>query len=115
MDGPEGSIVRPQDLGFGKLFEPVRDAVIVAEANTGRIVLWNRAATEVFSYSPEKALGLSLEEIVPECLKERHRADLSRYGYTGRGPYIDSYTVLDLPAIRKGGDLKYVSTALKGV
>ncbi len=103
MEDPEGSIVRPQDLGIGKLFETVRDAVIVAEANTGRIVLWNRAATEVFGYSPEEALGLSVEEVVPERLKERHRAGLSRYRDTGHGPYIDSYTVLDLPAVRKGG------------
>jgi PAS domain S-box-containing protein len=103
MEGSEGSIVKPQDLGIGKLFETVRDAVIVAKANTGRIVLWNRAATEVFGYSPEEALGLSVEEIVPERLKERHRAGLSRYRDTGHGLYIDSYTVLDLPAVRKGG------------
>jgi PAS domain S-box-containing protein len=104
MEGPEGSIVRPQDLGIGKLFETVRDAVIVAEVTTGRIILWNRAATKVFGYSPEEALGLSVEEIVPERLKERHQAGLSRYRDTGHGPYIDSYTVLDLPAVRKGGE-----------
>ena len=103
-DASRGLEVRPQDLGIGKLFDNIRDAVIVAEAGTGRIVLWNRAATEVFGYSPEEALGLSVEEIVPERLRERHRAGLSRYRDTGHGPYIDSYTVLDLPAVRKGGE-----------
>ncbi|MDP9457396.1 MAG: PAS domain S-box protein [Actinomycetota bacterium] len=96
--------MRPQDLGIGKLFENVRDAVIVAEAGSGRIVLWNWAATEVFGYSPEEALGLSVEELVPDRLKGRHREGLSRYCDTGHGPYIDSYTVLDLPAVRKGGE-----------
>lgn len=102
MARPE-SVVRPQDLGIGTLFGTVRDAVIVAEAGTGRIVLWNPAATEIFGYSTEEALGLSVEEIVPERLKERHRAGLSSYYDTGHGPYIDSYTVLELPAVRKDG------------
>lgn len=49
--------VRPQDLGIGSLFETVRDAIIVAEAATGRIVLCNPAATEILGYSPEEALA----------------------------------------------------------
>ena len=96
--------MRPQDLGIGRLFENVRDAIIVADAATGRVVLWNRAATEVFGYSPEEAMGLSVEAIVPKRLRERHRAGLSRYRDTGHGSYIDSYTVLDLPAVRKSDE-----------
>ena len=42
---------RPQDLGIGHLFERVRDAVIVADAQTGRIALWNPAAERIFGYS----------------------------------------------------------------
>ncbi len=108
--------MRPQDLGIGKLFENVRDAVIVAEARTGRIVLWNPAATEVFGYSPSEALeGLNVEALVPERLKERHRAGLSRYYDTGHGPYIDSYAVLDLPAVRKGGEEVRVELSLSPI
>jgi PAS domain S-box-containing protein len=104
MARPE-SVVRPQDLGIGRLFESVRDAVIVAEASTGRVVLWNPAATEIFGYSPSEALGgLNVEVLVPEYLRERHRAGLSRYRDTGHGPYIDSYAVLHLPAVRKSGE-----------
>jgi PAS domain S-box-containing protein len=44
--------MRPQDLGLGKLFETVRDATIVADARTGRIVLWNPATTEIFGRTP---------------------------------------------------------------
>jgi hypothetical protein len=36
--------LRPEDLGFGRLFERIRDAVIVADAKTQRIVLWLRAS-----------------------------------------------------------------------
>jgi PAS domain S-box-containing protein len=67
---------RPQDLGIGGVFESVRDAVFVAEANTGRVVLWNAAATEVFGYSPSEALDLRIEALVPELLEARYPAGL---------------------------------------
>ena len=96
--------MRPQDLGIGRLFENVRDAVIVAEAATGRIVLWNPAATEVFGYSLSEALELRVEALVPERLKAQHQTGMSRYRDTGHGPYIDSRTVLGLPAVQKTGE-----------
>ena len=102
--GPKGLAVRPQDLGIGRLFENVRDAVIVAEASTGRIVLWNEAATEIFGYSPSEALELRVEDLVPERLKAQHQAGMARYHDTGHGPYIDSRTVLGLPAVLKTGE-----------
>jgi PAS domain S-box-containing protein len=89
---------------MGRLFESVRDAVIVADANTGGIVLWNPAAEEIFGYSAAEALGMSVEELVPDYLKARHRAGMAGYRDTGHGRYIDSNTALDLPAVRKTGE-----------
>ncbi len=96
--------MRPQDLGIGRLFESVRDAVVVAVANTGRIVLWNPAATEIFGYSASEALELRIEALVPERLKVQHQAGLARYRDTGHGLYIDSHALLDVPALRKTGE-----------
>ena len=48
--------IRPEALGIGKLFERIRDAVIVADAETQQIVLWNPAATRIFGYSASEAL-----------------------------------------------------------
>jgi PAS domain S-box-containing protein len=95
--------LRPRDLGIGHLFERVRDAIIVADAHTGRIVLWNPAATEIFGYSVSEALEMNVEELVPERFRERHRAGLARYRGTGHGPFVDSRELLDLPALRKSG------------
>jgi PAS domain S-box-containing protein len=61
--------MQPQDLGIGRLFESVRDAVVVAETHTGEIVLWNPAATEIFGYSLSEALKLRIDALVPEHLK----------------------------------------------
>ena len=86
------------------MFESIRDAVVVAEADTGQIVLWNPAATEIFGYSPTEALELRIDDLVPDRLKARYRADLDRYRETGHGPYVDSHVLLDLPAVHKTGE-----------
>ena len=100
----EGEVLAPRDLGMGRLFESIRDAVIVADANTGGIVLWNPAAEEIFGYSTAEALAMSVEQLVPDYLKSRHRAGMAGYRDTGHGRYIDSNKVLDLPAVRKTGE-----------
>jgi PAS domain-containing protein len=61
--------MRPEELGFGRLFEKICDAVVVAAASTQRIVLWNPAAERMFGYSPSEALHLRVEALVPEPLK----------------------------------------------
>jgi PAS domain S-box-containing protein len=63
-----GGALAPHDLGMGRLFESIRDAVIVADANTGRMVLWNPAAERIFGYSTAEALGMSVERLVPDYL-----------------------------------------------
>ena len=95
--------LRPEDLGFGRLFERIQDAVIVADARTQRIVLWNQAAAKMFGYSAPEALKMRVEALVPEPLKTAHREGIARYAQTGRGPYVDSDAPLDLPAVRKDG------------
>jgi len=104
--------MRPEDLGIGKLFGRIREAVIVADARTQRIVLWNPAATNIFGYSISEALKLNIEKLVPEPLKAQHRAGITRYAETGRGPYIDSRRLLELPALTKSGEEIYVELSL---
>jgi len=105
----------PQDLGIGRLFERIQDAVIVAVANTQRIVLWNPAATNIFGYSASEALELRVEDLVPEYLKDQHRTGISHYAQTGHGPFIDSHRPLELPAIGKGGKEVYVELSLSSI
>src|SRR5918999_277355 len=105
----------PQDLGIGRLFERIQDAVIVAVAKTQRIVLWNPAATNIFGYSASEALELRVEDLVPEYLKEEHRRGIAPYAKTGHGPYIDSHRPLELPAIRRDGRAIYVELSLSPI
>jgi PAS domain S-box-containing protein len=102
-------------VGIGRLFESIRDAVVVAEADTGRIVLWNPAATEIFGYSSTEALKLRVDDLVPDRLKAQHRAGVDHYRETGHGAYIDSRVLLDLPAVRKTGEEIRIEMSLASV
>ena len=107
--------MRPEELGIGELFGRIREAVIVADAGTQRIVLWNPAATNIFGYSISEALELDIEKLVPEPLKAQHREGITRYAETGHGPYIDSRRLLELPALTKSGEEIYVELSLSTI
>jgi len=113
--GEQHTQLHPQDLGIGTLFERVCDAVIVADAESGRIVLWNPAAARMFGYSTSEALELKVEALVPESLKAQHREGTARYAKTGHGPYIDLHEVLELPAVRKDGEEIIVELSLSPI
>jgi PAS domain S-box-containing protein len=100
--GPPVSI-RPEDLGIGQLFELVPDAVIVADAATDQIVLWNPAAERMFGWTAAEAEGQPVDLIVPERMRARHVAGMQRYQATGHGPVIDGGQAITLPATHKSG------------
>lgn len=93
----------PEDFGIGRLFRDIRDAIIVGNARTERIVLWNPCAESIFGYTEEEALKLHLHDLVPENLRTMHRTGLARYQETGGGDLIDSGTPVELPGIHKDG------------
>ena len=96
--------MRPQDTDLVRVLELVRDAVIVADAETGRIVMWNPAAERTFRYPASEALGLPVEALVPERFRARHRAGFARYRETGRGPLVDAGTPAEVSALRSTGE-----------
>jgi PAS domain S-box-containing protein len=93
----------PHQLGLGTLFETMRDAVVVASASEGFILLWNPAAAQIFGYAKEEVLGKPIEMLMPDRMREMHRAGLSRFARSERGPYIDSHKPVELPAMHKDG------------
>src|SRR5436190_7208974 len=105
----------PRDLGIGRLFEDVRDAIVVAEAATGRIVLWNPGAERLFGYSVAEALALSVEALVPPHLKARHRQGMAHYHATGHGRIVDAGAAIEVPARRKTGEEIAVELSLSPV
>ncbi len=95
--------LEPWQLNLGQLFQKVRDAVVVANAETGRIVLWNPSAERLLGYKPEEIIDELIEIIVPERLRMAHSRGLQRFVVTGRGPILDSPVPIEVPALAKSG------------
>jgi PAS domain S-box-containing protein len=95
--------LRPEDVGIGHLFARIREALVVADATTGRIALWNPAAERLFGYSAGEAIGMSVEELIPQELRDRHRAGLAHFAATGHGSYIDRGEAFEAPALARDG------------
>ena len=83
-----------------QLIECIGDAVIVADAHE-KIVLWNPAASRIFGYSEEEALGNTLDLIVPERQRQKHNEGYSKSMETGTTRYGTS--LLKVPAKHKDG------------
>lgn len=91
---------RVSEASLAALVHELADAVIVADPE-GAIVFWNAAATRLFGWPPEEALGQTLDLIIPERLRDRHWA-----GY--RGTMASGHTVygdrlLEVPALHRDG------------
>ncbi len=98
-----GRELQPQDFGIGQLFWRIREAVIVGDAESGRIVLWNPAAEALFGYAATEATGRLIEVLIPEDLRPRHRAGLARFKDTARGAVVDAGVAVELPALHRTG------------
>lgn len=105
----------PAEMGIGILFDVVPDAVVVAEAFTGDIVLWNRGATDLFGYTPTEAVGMRLSVLVPEELRERHERGLRRFAETGTAPLVASGGAIELPALHRDGDTLWIELRLSSL
>ena len=90
------------DIDLHQLVECVGDAIIVADAHE-KIVLWNPAATRIFGYLEEEALGNTLDLIVPERQRQKHNEGYSHSMETGTTRYGAS--LLKVPAKHKDGSM----------
>lgn len=87
-------------LNLAQLMDAVADAIVVCD-KAGAIALWNPAAERMFGFTPDEAMGQSLDIIIPERQRQRHwdgyhetmRTGVTRYGTT----------LLRVPAIHKDG------------
>lgn len=108
---------RPQkaSFGIGRLFELVSDAVIVASAATGRVVLWNPSAALMFGIPEPEAIDMPLVRLVPPPLRERHLAGLERYAQGEPSSIIDTRQSVELPALRADGTSLWIELQLSSV
>ena len=89
-------------VDLSQLVGCVGDAIIVVDAHE-KIVLWNAAATRIFGYSEDQALGNSLDLIIPERHRQRHNEGCRKSMDTGITRYGAS--LLKVPALHQSGNM----------
>src|ERR1700744_5230668 len=87
-------------IDFQQLANAIGDAIIISDAR-GSITFWNPAAERMFGFTPEEALGNSLDLIIPERLRGRHWEGYEKTMATGQTRY--GHDVLKVPAVHKDG------------
>jgi PAS domain S-box-containing protein len=90
----------PDDLPR-RILEGSPDAVLVSDRG-GVIRGWNAAATRLFGFPPEQALGASMDLIVPERLRGRHWGGWDQVMESGVTRYGDGQ-LLAVPALHQDG------------
>jgi PAS domain S-box-containing protein len=75
---------------------------IVCMDLSGKIIVWNLQAENIFGWAKEEVLGLQLSDtIIPPRYRERHRAGFENYLKTGDGPLLNK--MVEISAINKKG------------
>jgi PAS domain S-box-containing protein len=88
------------EIDFRQLVDAVGDAVITADAS-GAIISWNPAATRLFGYAQDEAMGKSLDLITPHRHQKRHWDGYYKTMETGQTKY--GHDILKVPAVHKDG------------
>jgi PAS domain S-box-containing protein len=85
---------------YQRIVEDNPIAILFADRD-GKIRFWNAGAEAMFGYTPEEALGQSLDLIVPERQRARHWEGWERVMASGVTKY--GREALAVPATRKDG------------
>ncbi|MGH8677114.1 MAG: PAS domain S-box protein, partial [Burkholderiales bacterium] len=67
---------------LGVIVDSAMDAIITVD-DQQRIILFNRAAEQVFHCPREDAIGTALERFIPQRFRAAHRGHIERFGQTG--------------------------------
>ena len=85
VKGPAHAAAGPESdkLFLSGILESAMDAIITID-EAQRVVLFNKAAEEVFRCPREDAIGASLDEFIPQRFRPGHRQLVEGFGRTGQ-------------------------------
>lgn len=92
--------LRESETRFRTLAETASDAIITIDGQ-GTIVFVNPATEKVFGYAATELLGQDLAKLMPEYMRQLHRAGLARYQQTGKRQI--HWEALELPGLHQNG------------
>lgn len=68
----------PFGADFQSILSLIGDGVLSTD-HTGRVILFNRAAEQIFGYTSDEVLGGPIDALIPTRFHDRHREDVSRF------------------------------------
>lgn len=92
--------LRKSEERFRSVVQTATDAIITADA-IGKIITWNKGASNIFQYSETEILGKSLSILMPENFRDQHQAGLHNLA-TGGEPHVIGRTIT-MVGVRKDG------------
>lgn len=98
----DGSVLsgKAKDELAGLILKTIAEAVLVVAAD-GRVVGFNAKASAMFGYPDDAFLGLSVEALIPERFRRKHR--MMREGFSADSPPRMMGSNRDLYALRRDG------------
>ena len=92
-------------ITFEHLFVLSRDALVVGDIRSGRIVRWNPAAERLFGYSAADATGRPMDALMmPSEVARLHRERISHYSRTRDAGVLMGRTPLPIFALTSSGE-----------
>jgi PAS domain S-box-containing protein len=86
---------------FSAIASTAADAIIVMDSR-GTITYWNSAATRIFGYTGEEALGRELHHVItPQRYREAYAKGFEKFRQSGQGPAVGN--TLEFIAVKKDG------------
>jgi PAS domain S-box-containing protein len=81
----------------------MRDALVVADVCSGRILRWNPAAERLFGYTMSQAIGRPMDMLMPAPVARIHRERISHYARTGEAHVLAARASIGVPARARDG------------
>jgi PAS domain S-box-containing protein len=81
----------------------MRDALVVADVCSGRIVRWNPAAERIFGYTMGQAIGRPMDMLMPAPVARVHRERIAHYARTGEAHVLAARAPVGVPALSRDG------------
>jgi diguanylate cyclase (GGDEF)-like protein/PAS domain S-box-containing protein len=91
--------VRQSEALYRTLTDSAPDGMLLAD-ETGRLIQANRSAEAMFGYAPGGMVGLAIEALVPDDVRDAHRAHRSAYD---RQPWHGAMRSAEIRACRLDG------------
>lgn len=70
-------LLEESELRFRSVTQTATDAIISVDSS-GKVILWNKAAEEIFNYSKSEIIGKPVTKIIPERFRKRHNDSLQK-------------------------------------